>query len=104
MKRTTLFLGLFLICASTVFAQSPTEQRAALTDPAIGFDPRSSSAVEARLLTTVLNGSQDSPVTNIRLAIKNTTPDFYTYVSGWATLYDASGTRCVEGLFKLDAP
>ena len=101
MKRTTLVLVLFLICAVTVFAQS--EQRAALTDAAIGFDAKSSPAIEARLLTTVLNGSQDSPVTNIRVAIKNTTSNFYTYVSGWATFYDATGTRCGEGLFKLDA-
>lgn len=103
MKRTTLFLGLFLICISTAFAQSATEQRAALTDPAIGVDAKSAPAIEARLLTTVLNGSQDSPVTNVRLSIKNTTANFYTYVTGWATFYDASGTRCGEGLFKLDA-
>jgi len=101
MKRTTLILALSLICAATAFAQS--EQRAALTDAAIAFDAKSSPAIEARLLTTVLNGSQDSPVTNIRVAIKNTTANFYTYVSGWATFYDASGTRCGEGLFKLDA-
>jgi hypothetical protein len=101
MKRTILILALSLICAAAAFAQS--EQRAALTDPAIGLDAKSSPAIEARLLTTVLNGSQDSPVTNIRLAIKNTTSNFYIYVSGWATFYDASGNRCGEGLFKLDA-
>lgn len=102
MKTISLLFALIIICASTVFAQS-TEQRAALTDPAIGFDAKSSPAIEARLLTTVLNGSQDSPVTNIRVAFKNTTANFYTYVTGWATFYDASGTRCGEGLFKLDA-
>ena len=103
MKTVSLLFAVMIICASTALAQSTTEQRAALTDPAIGFDAKSSPAIEARLLTTVLNGSQDSPVTNIRLAIKNTTPNFYTYVTGWATFYDASGTRCGEGLFKLDA-
>ncbi len=103
MYRITLFLGLFLVVVSTALAQSATEQRVALTDPAVSLDANSSRAIEARLLTTVLNGSQDSPVTNIRLSIKNTTPNFYTYITGWATFYDASGTRCGEGLFKLDA-
>ena len=102
MKTISLLFALIILCASTAFAQS-TEQRAALTEPAIGFDAKSSPAIEARLLTTVLNGSQDSPVTNVRVAIKNTTANFYTYVTGWATFYDASGTRCGEGLFKLDA-
>ena len=102
MKTISLLFALIIICASTAFAQS-NEQRAALTESAIGLDAKSSPAIEARLLTTVLNGSQDSPVTNTRIAIKNTTANFYTYVSGWATFYDASGTRCGEGLFKLDA-
>lgn len=103
MNRIVLLLTLVTCCAVSAFAQQASEQRAALTEPAIGFDAKSSPAIEARLLTTVLNGSQDSPVTNIRLAIRNTTPNFYTYVTGWATFYDASGTRCGEGLFKLDA-
>ncbi len=102
MKRFVLLLTLITCCAVSAFAQA-TEQRAALTEPAIGLDAKSSPAIEARLLTTVLNGSQDSPVTNIRVAIRNTTPNFYTYLTGWATFYDASGTRCGEGLFKLDA-
>ena len=102
MKRFALLLTLSACCAVSAFAQA-TEQRAALTDPATGFDAKSAPAIEARLLTTVLNGSQDSPVTNIRLAVRNTTQNFYTYVTGWATFYDASGTRCGEGLFKLDA-
>jgi hypothetical protein len=94
----------FISCfAFSALAQQPSEQRASLTEPAIGFDAKSAPAIEARLLTTVLNGSQDSPVTNIRLAIKNSTPNFYTYVTGWATFYDSNGTRCGEGLFKLDA-
>lgn len=103
MKTISLIFALIVVCTSTAFAQQPNEQRAALIEPAIGFDAKSSPAIEARLLTTVLNGSQDSPVTNIRLAIRNTTANFYTYLTGWATFYDASGTRCGEGLFKLDA-
>jgi hypothetical protein len=67
------------------------------------YDAKGSAALEGRLLTTVLNGADDSPVTNIRIAIKNISPNFYTYVTGWATFYDSGAVRCGEGLFKLDA-
>jgi hypothetical protein len=91
----------FLTC--TAFAQQSNEQRAALTDAATGFDVKGAPAIEARLLTQVLNGSDESPVTNVKIAVKNVTPIFYAYVSGWATFYDANATRCGEGIFKLDA-
>jgi hypothetical protein len=89
-------------CFST-FAQQPNEERVALAGTAIAVDAKSAPALEARLLTQVLNGSEDSPVMNVKIAIKNSTPNFYTYVSGWATFYDGNGTRCGEGLFKVDA-
>jgi hypothetical protein len=93
-----------LLCALTkVGAQQPSEQRVPLTEPAVTFDAKGANAIEARLLTTMLNGSQDSPVTNVNLVLKNTSGNFYTFVSGWATFYDASGVRCGEGLFKTDA-
>jgi hypothetical protein len=92
------------LCAATAaFAQQPNEVRVALAGTAIAMDAKSAPALEVRLLTQVLNGSDDSPVTNVKIAIKNITPNFYTYVSGWATFYDANATRCGEGLFKLDA-
>jgi hypothetical protein len=94
----------FLICGFTkAGAQQAAEQRSPLTEPAIAFDANGANAIEARLLTTVLNGSPDSPVANIRMVLKNNSPTFYTYVSGWATFYDAGGVRCGEGLFKADA-
>jgi len=100
-----LFIATIIIalCAVANFAQQPSEQRAALTDAAIAFDAKSAPALEGRLRTQVLNGSDDSPVTNVKIAVKNVTPTFYTYVSGWATFYDANAVRCGEGLFKLDA-
>jgi hypothetical protein len=101
--RTLLMLGVVLVASVTINAQQSTEQRAALTDAATGFDVKGAPAIEARLLTQVLNGSDESPVTNVKIAVKNVTPIFYTYVSGWATFYDANATRCGEGLFKLDA-
>jgi hypothetical protein len=86
-----------------VVAQQAGEQRAALAEPAMAFDAKGAPAIEARLLTTVLVGSQDSPVTNVRLVLKNVSGNFYTYVTGWATFYDGGGVRCGEGLFKVDA-
>ena len=103
MKRLILVSMLVIGFSFAALAQQPSEQRAALTDAAIAFDAKSAPALEGRLRTQVLNGSDDSPVTNVKIALKNVTPTFYTYVSGWATFYDANAVRCGEGLFKLDA-
>jgi len=102
-KQIALAFLLSVTCGLTVFAQQTTERRAGLNEAAIALDAKSAPALEARLLTQVLNGSDDSPVMNVKLAVKNITPNFYTYVSGWATFYDANATRCGEGLFKVDA-
>ena len=101
--RGAIGLAILLAGAITVTAQQPAEQRAALSEAAVGFDAKGAPAIEARLLTTVLNGSDDSPVTNVRLVIKNTSANAYTYVTGWATFYDSGAVRCGEGLFKVDA-
>jgi hypothetical protein len=104
LRLSTLRTAMILIalCAIAVAAQQP-EQRASLNDAAIAFDAKGAPGIEARLLTTMLNGSQDSPVTNVRLVIKNPTANSYTYVSGLATFYDAAAVRCGEGQFKVDA-
>lgn len=102
-RKMLLGTALLLSCAVVITAQQPTEPRAALNEAAAASDAKGAAAVEARLLTTVLNGSEDSPVTNVRLVVKNVGANFYTYVSGWATFYDSSAVRCGEGLFKLDA-
>src|SRR5258706_10951472 len=94
---------LMTACAITVAAQQPVEQRAALSEAAAASDARGAPAIEARLSRTVLNGSDDSRVTNVRLVVKNTGANFYNYVTGWATFYDSSAVRCGEGLFKVDA-
>jgi hypothetical protein len=103
MKRLTMMATVIVAFCFPVLAQQPNEERVALAGTALAMDAKSAPALEARLLTQVLNGSDDSPVTNVKIAIKNTTPNFYTYVSGWATFYDANATRCGEGLFKIDA-
>jgi hypothetical protein len=74
-----------------------------LDQAAVAADSHGAVAIEARLLTQVLNGAEDSPVMNVKLAVKNVSGTFYNYVSGWATFYDSAGVRCGEGLFKLDA-
>jgi hypothetical protein len=94
---------LMTACAGAVAAQQPAEQRAGLNEAAPAADAKGAPAIEARLSTTVLNGSDDSPVTNVRLVVKNTSANFYTYVTGWATFYDSGAVRCGEGLFKIDA-
>ncbi len=103
MKTIVLLAILIVLCVSTVAAQSAMEQRSALNQTATALDAKSAPALEASLLTQVLNGSEDSPVTNVKVAIKNITPNFYTYVSGWVTFYDANAARCGDGLFKVDA-
>jgi hypothetical protein len=100
-KRFLLALALLSFWALPVFAQQ-SESRA-LTEGVTAPDASGAPAIEARLLTTMLNGAEDSPVTNVKLVIRNVSPNFYTYVSGWATFYDSSGVRCGEGLFKVDA-
>lgn len=105
MTRSRILTAMMLmaVCAMVAGAQAPAEQRASLTEPAAASDAKGAPAIEAKLLTTVLNGSDDSPVNNVRLVVKNTSPDFYTYVTGWATFYDSNAVRCGEGLFKVDA-
>jgi len=94
---------LMTACAVTLAAQQAVEQRAPLSEAAAASDAKGAPAIEARLSTTVLNGSDDSPVTNVRLVVKNTGANFYNYVTGWATFYDSGAVRCGEGLFKIDA-
>jgi hypothetical protein len=102
-RRFIFVLTFVALVAVTVNAQQSAEQRVALNEAATGFDSRSTPAIEGKLLTTALNGSTDSPVTNVRLVVRNLTSNAFTYVSGWATFYDASAVRCGEGLFKIDA-
>jgi hypothetical protein len=100
------FSLLFTVAASARsqdLRQPGTEPRAALSQPAIAYDIAGRSVLTGRLKTSELTGSVDSPATNVRIVITNTGPLFYSYVSGWATFYDAEGIRCGEGLFKASA-
>ncbi len=105
MRSKLILICLTFITCTAISAQqqNPGEQRVGLQEQAIALDADGRSALAARLRTTDLRGSVDSPVMNIRLVLENRSQFFYNYVSGWATFYDAEGVRCGEGLFKLDA-
>lgn len=103
MKSKLICMALVVFTAATIHAQQAGETRVPLSEHATATDANGHEALGARLRTTDLKGAIDSPVTNIRLVLENRSPNFYTYVSGWATFYDSEGVRCGEGLFKLDA-
>jgi hypothetical protein len=105
--RVILISAVILVGCLCVAAQEPTtvsgERRVALTEKAIALDGSGAPALEATLKTTALNGAEDSPVTNIRMVVRNSSSVSYAFVSGLVTFYDGSGVRCGEGLFKADA-
>jgi hypothetical protein len=105
--RMILIAVLLLVSCYSAVAQEPTsalaEKRVSLTERAIALDGSGAPALEAALKTTALNGAEDSPVTNIRMVVRNSGTVAYAFVSGLVTFYDGSGVRCGEGLFKADA-
>ncbi len=105
--RGVMIAVVFLLSALAVAAQETAaplaEKRVPLNERAIAFDSLGASALEATLKTTTLNGAEDSPVTNVRLVVRNSGATPYSFVSGLVTFYDGSGVRCGEGLFKADA-
>ena len=91
------------LCAVAQEPRRRLEKRVALNETAVALDGSGAPALEATLKTTALNGAEDSPVTNIRMVVKNSSSVSYVFVSGLVTFYDGSGVRCGEGLFKADA-
>ena len=106
---TRMFVGCVTFCLLTsfcCFAQQPStvvEPPAPLTEAAFALNSQGQRVVEGTLRTTSLHGAPDTPVTNTAIILRNVTQQFYNYVSGHATFYDASGVRCGDGLFKTDA-
>ena len=93
-------------CASaqeTAPESTLNEKRVALTEAAVALDATGAPALEANLRTTALSGAPDTPVTNIRMIVRNRSTLSYAFVSGAVTFYDAAGVRCGEGVFKADA-
>ena len=79
------------------------QQGIALSQTAVAVDGSGAPSLEATLKTTTLNGAADSPVTNIKMVVRNTSNVSYAYLTGLVTFYDGAGVRCGEGLFKADA-
>jgi hypothetical protein len=105
--RTIAICGLVLsLSVLSVSAQQSVQRTGelpvALTQAAVALDGRGTPALEGTLRTTALDGAPDTPVTNIRLVIRNVGPLPYSYASGLVTFYDGSGVRCGEGIFKAD--
>jgi hypothetical protein len=109
MKLTTKLATalVVLFTAASINAQEPpssgNEKRVALNEAAVAHDDDGVAALQGTLRTTVLNGAPESPVTNVRLIVKNTSGIAYAFVSGVVTFYDSAGIRCGEGIFKADA-
>lgn len=105
--RVILIGAVFLMSCIGVVAQEPTagssERRVALSERAVALDASGAAVLEGTLKTTALNGSEDSPVTNISLVVRNSSSVPYVFVSGLITFYDGSGVRCGEGVFKAEA-
>ena len=105
MRVILIALVLVVSCLSIAAQDSttPVEKRVALSERAVALDGSGAPALEATLKTTTLNGAEDSPVTNIRVVVRNSGSVAYAFVSGLVTFYDGAGVRCGEGLFKADA-
>ena len=105
--RVILVSAVFLMSCISVAAQEPsaglTEKRVALNEKAVALDGTGAPVLEATLKTTALNGSEDSPVTNTSLVVRNSSSIPYIFVSGLVTFYDGSGVRYGESVFKADA-
>ncbi len=105
----TRFVPLFLLlialgtgALAQETAPGPVERHAPLTESAIALDGLGQPALEGRLLTTALNGAPDTPVSNIRMVVRNVSPTPYAFVSGVVTFYAPTGVRCGAGIFKAD--
>ena len=95
-----------VLCASaqeTAPDNTLNEKRVPLAEAAVALDASGAPALEASLRTTALNGAPDTPVTNVRMVVRNRSTLAYAFVSGSVTFYDAAGVRCGEGVFKADA-
>jgi hypothetical protein len=104
--KVILAWAIVLVGCLCVAAQEPAgagEKRVPLAEPAVALDGSGAPALEATLKTTALNGAPDTPVTNIRIVVKNSGTVSYAFVSGLVTFYDGASVRCGEGLFKADA-
>jgi|GEM_PF-3126295 len=95
-----LLLGAVVVNAQEI--STANEKRVSTGEAAVALDATGAGVLEAKMLTTTLNGAPDTPVTNTRIVVRNISPIAFGFISGIATFYDASGVRCGEGVFKAD--
>ncbi|HSE17814.1 MAG TPA: hypothetical protein VLB46_12235 [Pyrinomonadaceae bacterium] len=98
-----MFFSALLVSAQQQPVGGLNEQRVSLNQAAVALDASGAPALEATLRTTALNGAPETPVTNIRMIVRNRSTLPYAFVSAAVTFYDAAGVRCGEGLFKAEA-
>jgi hypothetical protein len=107
MKKTIASsLAILALSLSAVAQQTSSvsnEKRVPLSEAAVALDANDAAALEATLATRTLNGAPDTPVTNIRMVVRNASQTSFAFVSGIVTFYDGAGVRCGEGIFKADA-
>lgn len=96
-------LSSFAVVGAQQPASEPNEKRVPVTETAIALDSSGSPVLEAMLGTTSVTGSAESPVTNVRITVRNSSAVSFALVSGVVTFYDSSGVRCAEGVFKSEA-
>ncbi|HEY5885362.1 MAG TPA: hypothetical protein VIT88_11780 [Pyrinomonadaceae bacterium] len=105
--RTILLSAIVIASGLVSMAQESTtparERSVSLTSTAVAMDSNGVAALEATLKTTALHGADDSPVTNIRVVVRNASSIDLAFVSGLITFYDGAGVRCGDGIFKADA-
>ena len=93
--RVILIGAVFLMSCIGVVAQEPTaagsERRVALSEKAVALDASGAAVLEATLKTTALNGSEDSPVTNISLVVRNSSVSPMYSFPAWLLFTTAQG-------------
>jgi len=100
------FVAILVGCLSVAAQQNSSisnEKRVPLSEAAMALDANDAPALEGTLTTRTLNGAPDTPVTNIRMVVRNASQVSFAFVSGLVTFYDGAGVRCGEGIFKADA-
>jgi hypothetical protein len=79
MKPMKMFAASIVMLCSVLFTSAQeiapdntlNEKRVPLAEAAVALDASGAPALEASLRTTALNGSPDTPVTNIRMVVRN---------------------------------
>lgn len=110
MKAVILFVGVWLLCgAFSAQAQEiqsgggDSARPVPLTEQAVALDAGGQTVLAASLRSAAIEGPPETLTKNARIILENRSQVFYTYASGYATFYDASGVRCGEGLWTLSA-